>query len=107
MFVTSRGSALRQAVPTTSTLPAFLVPALQTSSTAPRRHFSATAPAQSKLGRTPISIPPGVEIMIGAPKIKKDATTYLQVAKRTVTVTGPLGTFHPDEEATDTRPSRH
>lgn len=71
------------------TLPAFLVPAFQ--STAPRRQFSSTTNRSSKLGRTPISIPPGVELTIGEPIVKKDPTTYLKIPKRTVTVTGPLG----------------
>ncbi len=57
----------------------------------PVRPFSATTQRPSKLGRTPIAIPPGVEVTIGEPVIKKDATTYRQIAKRTVTVTGPLG----------------
>ncbi|KAI0204534.1 54S ribosomal protein L6 [Astrocystis sublimbata] len=70
------------------TLPSFLVPAFQAS---PRRQFSTTPSRSSKLGRTPISIPPGVEITIGEPIAKKDPTTYLRIAKRTVTVAGPLG----------------
>lgn len=72
-------------------LPSFLVPAFHTS---PARQFSATTNRPSKLGRIPISIPPGVELSIGEPKIKKDFTTYLQVAKRTVTIQGPLGEQH-------------
>ncbi|KAK3998328.1 hypothetical protein QBC44DRAFT_314247 [Cladorrhinum sp. PSN332] len=79
----------------TITLPSFLVPAFQTTSssptTSPRRTFSATATRPSKLGRNPISIPPGVELSIGDLFVKKDVTTYLQQQKRKVTVTGPLG----------------
>ncbi|KAK3394911.1 ribosomal protein L6, alpha-beta domain-containing protein [Podospora didyma] len=71
------------------TLPSFLVPAFQTTTAA--RHFSATTNRPSKLGTTPISIPPNVELLIGEPKVKKDLTTYLKIAKRTVTITGPLG----------------
>lgn len=55
------------------------------------RAFSATGPRQSKLGRTPISIPPGVELLIGEPKVKRDPTTYLKIPRRTVSVEGPLG----------------
>lgn len=72
------------------TLPSFLVPAFQ-AIPFPRRHFSNTASKSSKLGRIPLSIPPGVEITIGEPKAKKDPTTYLRIPKRTVTVSGPLG----------------
>ncbi|PSR97421.1 mitochondrial 54S ribosomal protein YmL16 [Coniella lustricola] len=72
------------------TLPAFLVPALA-SAPATRRQFSATSTQQSKLGRTPISIPPGVEVTIGEPYVVQDYTTYKQTPKRTVSVAGPLG----------------
>jgi large subunit ribosomal protein L6 len=90
MFAPSRSKALEKAISSNAvTLPGFLVPAFQASP--PRRQFSNTSSRASKLGRTPISIPPGVEISIGEPKAKKDATTYLRILKRTVTVTGPLG----------------
>ncbi|KAI0541987.1 54S ribosomal protein L6 [Xylaria digitata] len=90
MLAPSRSKVLEKAISGTAavTLPGFLVPAFQTS---PRRQFSNTASQLSKLGRTPISIPPGVEITIGEPKAKKDPTTYLRIPKRTVTVSGPLG----------------
>ncbi|OTA62243.1 ribosomal protein L6 [Hypoxylon sp. EC38] len=92
MLAPSRGKVLERALAGTNaavTLPAFLVPAFQT--TTPRRQFSNTSNRPSKLGRTPISIPPGVELTIGEPKVKKDPTTYLKIPKRTVTVAGPLG----------------
>jgi large subunit ribosomal protein L6 len=91
MFAPCRGSALEKAIgssPSVATLPGFLVPAFHT-----RRTFSLTTGRPSKLGRTPISIPPGVDLLVGEPKIKKDATNWLQIAKRTVTVTGPLGAW--------------
>ncbi|KAI1503486.1 ribosomal protein L6 [Biscogniauxia marginata] len=103
MLGPSRGSrVLEKAISTSSsgiTLPGFLLPAfaLQNPSTPPhpppqqRRQFSNTSSRPSKLGRTPISIPPGVDLLIGEPKVKKDPTTYLRIPKRTVTVTGPLG----------------
>ncbi|EEY22070.1 mitochondrial 54S ribosomal protein YmL16 [Verticillium alfalfae VaMs.102] len=90
MFAPGRGLALRQALgssPSVS-LPTFLVPAFQTTS---RRQFSASTNRSSKLGRTPLSIPPGVEIVIGEPRVKRDATSYLKIPKRTVSVSGPLG----------------
>ncbi len=74
----------------TVTLPGFLVPAFQAQPTS-RRNFSATTTRPSKLGRTPLSIPPGVELVIGEPFVKKDVTSYLKTYKRKVTVTGPLG----------------
>ncbi|KAI0891874.1 ribosomal protein L6 [Annulohypoxylon nitens] len=92
MLAPSGSKMLKGALTNTNsavTLPAFLVPAFQ--STAPRRQFSSTTNRSSKLGRTPISIPPGVELTIGEPIVKKDPTTYLKIPKRTVTVTGPLG----------------
>jgi len=100
MLTPSRARALGRALaaPSTSspivTLPSFLVPAFQTTQQATSsRPFSATTTCPSKLGRTPISIPPGVEFVVGEPKLKKDTTTYLKIAKRTVSVTGPLGEF--------------
>lgn len=92
MLAPSRGTALRQALASSpsTTVPAFLVPALQSM---PRRQFSATAIRPSKLGRTPLSIPPGVELLVGEPLLKKDPTSYLKVYKRTVSVTGPLGSY--------------
>ncbi|KAI1098225.1 ribosomal protein L6 [Jackrogersella minutella] len=92
MLAPSRGKVLERALATTnaaSTLPAFLVPAFQTA--APRRQFSNTSSRPSKLGRTPISIPPGVELAVGEPFVRKDLTTYLKIPKRTVTISGPLG----------------
>ncbi|KAB5583261.1 ribosomal protein L6, alpha-beta domain-containing protein [Coniochaeta sp. 2T2.1] len=88
MFAPCRRSVLEKAAAASqsTTLPSFLVPTLQT-----RRPFSSTTCRPSKLGRTPISIPPGVELMIGEPKIKKDPTNWRIEPKRTVTVAGPLG----------------
>ncbi|KAI0469069.1 54S ribosomal protein L6 [Xylaria cf. heliscus] len=89
MLAPSRSKVLEKAVSGGAvTLPGFLVPAFQAP---PRRQFSSTPARSSKLGRTPISIPPGVELIIGEPKTKRDLTTYLKIAKRTVTVSGPLG----------------
>lgn len=58
-----------------------------------RRGFAGTAVRGSKLGRTPISVPPGVEVRVGERWAKKDLTSYLEKGLRTVTVTGPLGMF--------------
>ncbi|KAJ8119804.1 hypothetical protein ONZ43_g3326 [Nemania bipapillata] len=70
MFAPSRSRALEKALSGSAiTLPGFLVPAFQAS---PRRQFSKTPSTSSKLA-------------------KKDPTTYLKIAKRTVTVSGPLG----------------
>ncbi|KAH7029501.1 ribosomal protein L6, alpha-beta domain-containing protein [Microdochium trichocladiopsis] len=99
MLAPSRGrlahAAAAASVPNaavTATIPSFLAPALfQQQKPAGRQQFSQTASQSSKLGRTPISIPPGVELIIGEPVVKKDPTTYLQIPKRTVTVKGPLG----------------
>ncbi|KAK4128553.1 mitochondrial 54S ribosomal protein YmL16 [Parathielavia appendiculata] len=85
--------ALHRAVGTspsqTVILPGFLVPAAFQTPT--RRNFSATTARPSKLGRTPLSIPPGVELAISDLFIKKDMTSYLKTYKRKITVKGPLG----------------
>ncbi|KAK0385236.1 hypothetical protein NLU13_7712 [Sarocladium strictum] len=56
-----------------------------------KRAFSATTSRASKLGRTPLSIPPGVEITMGEPVVKRSMTTYETTTRRTITVKGPLG----------------
>jgi large subunit ribosomal protein L6 len=97
MFARSQGRALARcaldaANPSAVSLPSFLVPALHSTSPPPAaRQFSVSTSRPSKLGRTPISIPPGVEVTVSEPWLKKDATTYLKIMKRTVTVQGPLG----------------
>ncbi|KAI1077240.1 54S ribosomal protein L6 [Whalleya microplaca] len=103
----SRSKVLTGSLSTsTTTLPSFLLPAFQsptstnttTTSSPPylyhpqsRRPFSQTTHRPSKLGRTPITIPPGVELAIGEPRLRRDTTTYLKIPRRTVTVSGPLG----------------
>lgn len=89
-FVPSKGKALGHAlrVPSPVALPGFLVPAWQTVA---QRQFSTTTKRPSKLGRTPISIPPGVELSIGDLKTSKVATSYKPTVKKTITVKGPLG----------------
>lgn len=91
MLAPSRSRAALCSAPI-ATLPSFLVPALAASASAARRTFSASTAQQSKLGRTPISVPPGVELTIGEPYIKRDYTTYKQTPRRNVSVAGPLGT---------------
>ncbi|CAK7214282.1 54S ribosomal protein L6 mitochondrial [Sporothrix curviconia] len=100
MFAPRRGQALARAAECSAAAAA----ALSSARTSTRcmalpaasqctREFSASAPQQSKLGRTPISIPPGVELTIGEPIVKKDPTTYLKIPRRTVGVQGPLGSL--------------
>ncbi|KAH6900702.1 mitochondrial 54S ribosomal protein YmL16 [Thelonectria olida] len=98
MFAPSRGKALGRAIAASSsapvTLPGFLVPAWQPATlraTSAAALFSTTSKRPSKLGRTPLSIPPGVELMIGEPKATKDMTSYKKVYKKTISVKGPLG----------------
>ncbi|KAK4032167.1 ribosomal protein L6, alpha-beta domain-containing protein [Parachaetomium inaequale] len=86
--------ALASTPSSTVTLPGFLVPAFQTAAqSASRRPFSATTHRPSKLGRTPLSVPPGVDLAIGDLFVRKDMTSYLRTYKRKITVTGPLGTL--------------
>ncbi|KJZ74656.1 hypothetical protein HIM_06006 [Hirsutella minnesotensis 3608] len=86
--------ALRAPLSPVVTLPGFLVPAWQGQRA--QRPFSTTTAPCSKLGRTPISIPPGVELTIGEPKKIKSMTSYLTKVTKTVTVKGPLGTLQLD-----------
>ncbi|KAK4241513.1 hypothetical protein C8A03DRAFT_12256 [Achaetomium macrosporum] len=74
--------------PSTVTLPGFLVPAFQTLA---KRNFSATTSRPSKLGRTPLLVPRGVDIEISDLYLKKNMTSYLKTYKRNVTVKGQLG----------------
>lgn len=94
VFAPSRSKALRHAVPSTQTsLPSFLLPAFQT------RPFSATTPCASKLGRTPLVIPPGVEITLGDVRAVKGSRDWKPHAFRTITVKGPLGELKYDAPA--------
>ncbi|KAF5674510.1 beta-tubulin [Fusarium heterosporum] len=91
-----RGKAIGRAIAASSpgpvTLPGFLVPAWQaTSPRATAASFSTTSKRPSKLGRTPLSIPPGVELSVGKPVARRDLTSYKKVYKKTISVKGPLG----------------
>ncbi|WZH41636.1 Putative mrpl6-mitochondrial ribosomal large subunit [Fusarium acuminatum] len=100
MFTPSRGKAMGRAIKASSsgpvTLPGFLVPAWQATSAntpAPRAtaaSFSTTSKRPSKLGRTPLSIPPGVELSVGKPTARRDLTSYKKVYRKTINVKGPL-----------------
>lgn len=94
-----RGKALSQALsaaaaspcPLSSFLPASSTAASSTWHSSARRPFSTTHARGSKLGRTPLSIPPGVEVLMGEPKTLRSATSYKPVVRKTITVKGPLG----------------
>ncbi|KPM42567.1 Tubulin beta chain [Neonectria ditissima] len=99
MFAPSRGKAIGRAIAASSavpvTLPGFLVPAWQTATphATSTALFSTTSKRPSKLGRTPISVPPGVELLVGEAKAKKDMTSYKKIYKKTITIKGPLGSL--------------
>ncbi|KAL6923465.1 hypothetical protein FSHL1_000715 [Fusarium sambucinum] len=97
MFAPSRGKALGRAITASSpgpvTLPGFLVPAWQAAAPRTTALFSTTSKRPSKLGRTPLSIPPGVELSVGEPVAKKDLTSYKKVYKKTINIKGPLGSL--------------
>jgi len=96
-FAPIRGKALGHALrgaPAVS-LPGFLVPAWQRLAAQRQHKFSTTTKRPSKLGRTPISIPPGVELTMGEPKSSRSAMSYAATVKKTITVKGPLGMFGP------------
>ncbi|PHH86377.1 hypothetical protein CDD83_10332 [Cordyceps sp. RAO-2017] len=94
-FAPTRATALRHAVhgSPTATLPGFLVPAWQGFRRRQRGQFSTTTKQQSKLGRTPISIPAGVELVMGEPRTMKSKTSWKATVTKTLTVKGPLGTL--------------
>lgn len=100
----SRGKALSKAFSTAaaspSSLPSILPASTMTTTIASpsrfasaRRQFSTTQGRPSKLGITPLSIPPGVEVVMGEPKAFRSTTSYKPVVKKKITVKGPLGGF--------------
>ncbi|KAL6792471.1 ribosomal protein L6, alpha-beta domain-containing protein [Trichoderma sp. SZMC 28013] len=98
-----RGKALSQALSAAAASPCPFPSLLPASSTAvsstwhpARRPFSTTHARGSKLGRTPLSIPPGVEVLMGEPRTLRSATSYKPVVRKTITVKGPLGTLNLD-----------
>ncbi|UNI18224.1 54S ribosomal protein L6 mitochondrial [Purpureocillium takamizusanense] len=105
-FAPLRGKALGHALrgAPAALLPGFLVPAWQRLAAQQQRQrrrqqqhqFSTTTKRPSKLGRTPISIPPGVELTVGEAKSIRSATSYAAMVKRTITIKGPLGTLEMD-----------
>ncbi|KAF4504886.1 hypothetical protein G6O67_008281 [Ophiocordyceps sinensis] len=97
-FAPARCEALRLALRASPavTLPGFLVPAWQGSARRQRKHFSTTTQQHSKLGRMPISIPPGVELSIGGTKSVRSTTSYRASVKKTITIKGPLATLELD-----------
>ncbi|KAJ3493688.1 hypothetical protein NLG97_g4579 [Lecanicillium saksenae] len=91
------GQAMRVASSPTASLPGFLIPAWQSTVTATTaRQFSTTGPRPSKLGRTPISVPPGVELTMGEPRMINSMTSYKPKVTKTITVKGPLGELSMD-----------
>ncbi|KAF2162301.1 hypothetical protein M409DRAFT_69206 [Zasmidium cellare ATCC 36951] len=74
-----------------TTLPAFLVPALAQRPQQTSR-FSTSSPHRSKIGRAPLSLPPGVTFKIQeAPQLKDDARVSRNQPGSTVEIEGPLG----------------
>ncbi|KAL7946528.1 ribosomal protein L6, alpha-beta domain-containing protein [Trichoderma barbatum] len=95
-----RGKALSQAMSAAACPLPSLLPASSTAAASAwpsaRRPFSTTHTRGSKLGRTPLSIPPGVEVVMGEPRALRSATSYKPVVKKMITVKGPLGTLNLD-----------
>lgn len=90
MLSTSRGAALRAISSSPSiSIPAFLVPAFQSSA----RAFSATTSTQSQIGRAPLSIPPEVNFTVTYPTAPKNARPSPEQLRPTVKVEGPLGSL--------------
>lgn len=74
---------------TSSTIPAFLLPAFQPP-TAAARTFATTSPCQSKIGSAPLSIPPEVSFKVLPPSARAARGSRAQATK-TVKIKGPLG----------------
>jgi hypothetical protein len=93
LIAPSRANLLAKATQASSStaLPSFLLPAWQQQPGAAHRHFSTTPLQCSKLGRTPLAIPPGVEILMSDLKTVGSATSWKPSKHRTITVNGPLG----------------
>jgi large subunit ribosomal protein L6 len=72
--------------PQTTSLPAFLLPALHRPTS---RTFSCSAPCASKIGSAPLSVPPGVTFNVVAPSAKGRGSRVQ--AMSTVHIKGPLG----------------
>lgn len=91
------GPAMRAASSPAASLPGFLIPAWQSTAAATvARQFSTTGPRPSKLGRTPITVPPGVELTMGQPKAINSMTSYKPKITKTITIKGPLGELSMD-----------
>lgn len=86
------GSAASRTHSSALVIPSFLVPAWQELPANRQQHpFSTTTKRPSKLGRTPLAVPPGVELIVGDPITKKKATSWKPKVHRAITVKGPLG----------------
>lgn len=73
------------------TLPAFLVPALAQRPQQTSR-FSTSSPDHSKIGRAPLSLPPGVTFRIQeAPQLQDHARVSRNQPGSTIEIEGPLG----------------
>ncbi|TQV97426.1 hypothetical protein V2A60_006822 [Cordyceps javanica] len=91
------GTVARVAPLSAASLPGFLIPAWQSTAAATvARQFSTTGPRPSKLGRTPISVPPGVELTMGKPRAINSTTSYKPKIMKTITIKGPLGELSMD-----------
>lgn len=78
----------------TSSIPLFLAPAFATASPHSTRPFSSTPIPASKIGRTPVAVPPEVQINVTPNYKKRSASTVAlgrELLTSTVDVTGPLG----------------
>lgn len=80
-----------------TTLPTFLVPALAHPPPTQRSHFSTTRPRPSKIGKSPLSLPPEVtfNIIESAPVRQGSGISRNEPSSR-VEITGPLGKLHVD-----------
>ncbi|KZF21092.1 ribosomal protein L6 [Xylona heveae TC161] len=93
MFAISRRSCLREVLSASTVSvspPPFLLPAFQSAPSS--RSFTSSSPCMSQVGRTPISLPPGVSVTIFEPPVPKAKTRVLRTEPETkVEIEGPLG----------------
>lgn len=92
MLSTTRIRALERAIGSSNpiSLPSFLLPAFQTTSS---RSFSATSQRESQIGKAPLSIPPEVNFTVIAPPKTKNGRQSPLSDRPMVSIEGPRGNF--------------
>ncbi|KAF3492399.1 mitochondrial 54S ribosomal protein YmL16 [Arthroderma uncinatum] len=90
-----RESSRINAAPTSTSPPSFLLPAFSRSSRSQAHPFSTSAPRESRIGASPISVPPEVSLEFrDLPKVQAASRATAEYTPVTaVDITGPLGSM--------------